>query len=131
MENENELMKIYYEKKNDFLRLNSEYKYIFEVTKCCGYGEWVTVYKDQSTSHLYDNVQYQFPSSRSSDLYIVNNNGEKLIIPCDGLTSIRTFILNNNSFFIPIYPIPSSVIYKIYYDGCCCVKIEKENNENN
>ena len=24
MENENELMKIYYEKKNDFLRLNSE-----------------------------------------------------------------------------------------------------------
>jgi len=110
----------YYEKSRDFVRLTTSYQYIFEVTKCCGYGEWVSVFKDRSLSHLYENIKSQFYNIKPSDLCVLNEKGNRLIVPNDSTIAIRDFIRQNQDFFRPIYPVPAYIIYRIYYDDGCC-----------
>ena len=97
-------------------------KYLFEITKCCGYSEFVSVYKDYTfLSDLYKNVHLQYHMNALNNLWIINNlSGERLLIPNDGNISLKEFILNNNNYFIPIYPLPSKVVYRIYFDEGTC-----------
>jgi len=119
----NEVIPIYNEKKDDYLRLITSYQYIFEVTKCCGYGEWVSVYKDLPLNQLYENIKNQFGGFyKPNNLCVLDNNLNKLHIPQDETMTLRTFILNNPSFFRPIYPLPAYVIYRIFIDDGCCHK---------
>lgn len=109
----------YIEKRDDFFRLTTNYQYIFEVTKCCGYGEWVTVHKDAPLSRLYENIQRQISGLKTLNLYAVDENGARLDIHCDWDCTVRKLITPNSSFFRPIYPLPASAIYRIYYDQEC------------
>jgi len=126
MENKNEknkeLLKKYNDKKFDFFRLTTNYQYIFEVTKCCGYGEWVTVHKDTPLSRLYENIHRQLGNLKPLNLYALSESGEKIEILCDWDCSVRKLITEKSAFFRPIYPLPASAIYRIYYDEECSCK---------
>ena len=124
------LLNKYIEKKDDFFRLTTNSQYIFELTKCCGYGEWITVHKDAPLSRLYENINRQFGSLKALSLYAVDVNGAKLEIPCDWDCSVRKLITAHSAFFRPIYPLPAYTIYRIYYDQeCCCTKECIENKQ--
>jgi len=119
------LMKKYNKKKGEFFGLTANYQYIFELTKCCGYGEWVAVYKDAPLSRLYDNIYLQFGGLKPDKLYALNESGERLDILCDEEYTVRKLISDNSLFFRAIYPLPSSAVYCIYVDEPCnCSKDE-------
>jgi len=119
----NDCKKKYDEKLTSFWRSTASYQYIFEVTKCCGYGEWITVSKDESLSRLYDNVTYKMDGLKPKGLYAYSlDNGDCLVIPDDKDVTCRTFLQKNVEHFRPIYPLPSMVVYKIYYDDGYCHK---------
>jgi hypothetical protein len=111
----------YDNKKLDYFRLITEYQYIFEITKCCGYGEWVNVYKKSQINKIFENIQNQF-GYRPDKLFVIDNDLNKLEIPDDNSISLRSFIANNYKFFRPIYPYPANIIYRIYIDDGCCHK---------
>lgn len=122
----NEKMSQYYEKRDSYIRISigSNTQYIFEVTKCCGYSEWVTVYKYMSLSQLYDNIKNQFGGIKPKQLCILDQNDNKIVLPESTEIGVRDFILNNANHFRPIYPMPASVVYRVYYDDGCCHMIE-------
>jgi len=124
------LLDKYIEKREDFFRLTTNYQYIFEVTKCCGYGEWVTVHKDAPLSRLYENIQSQFWCLKPESLYVVDETDTKMAIPCHEECSFRKLITENSGFFRPIYPLPATAIYRVYYDQeCSCANNCNENQE--
>ena len=93
-------------------------QYIFEVTKCCNYCEWVSVFKCETTKELYKNVCNSFGGYFPHVLYVRHhlNDNEELQIPHDD-TILKDFILNNFYFFRPIYPIQYKIIYKLYFSS--------------
>jgi hypothetical protein len=98
-----------------------EKKYVFEITKCCNYFVWISIYKSFSLQQLYENVTTHFEiTNEPINLIVVNtNNNEKLNIPNDN-TKIKEFIKQNTKFFCPLYPLPSNIVYKIYLDYGYC-----------
>jgi len=118
----------YYSRRDDFLRLLTQNsQFIFEVTKCCGYGEWVSVFKDQPIVQLYNNIENQFAGLRPKELCAIDISGNKLLVPETSNLTLRLLIKNNPSFFKPIYPLPAYVIYRIYIDEGCCHKGKHDN----
>ena len=105
-------------KQNEFMRIHYEYHYIFEIEKCCGYSEWISVYKKDTLEHLYHNLNIQI-SNNNNKLFMMDKNFNKVFIENTNI-SISDFIRNNPSFFIPIYPIPNWIIYKLYLDDGTC-----------
>ena len=124
----NNKLNIYF---NSIINMN----YLFEVSKCCGYSEIVSMYKEHTTLHdLYYNVVRQFQMNTLNSLWITDNiNEQKLHIPNDETISLKQFILNNSNFFKPLYPLPAKVVYKVYFDDgmCHCSHNESENINNN
>jgi len=121
---------IFDKKINDMVDSIKNNQYIFEVTKCCNYSVFIPIYKDATLIELYNWISYHF-QNKSIKLYVVNYQDEKLKIeiPKNTTTTIRNFILENKFYFSPIYPIPASVVYKIYLDdGFCHNEIDLLNN---
>ena len=100
-------------KKNNFLRIFYEYHYIFEIQKCCGYSEWISVYKKDTIKQLYNNLNIQFATNEKSiyKLYLINNEGNKILVENNDMI-VSEFIKNLN----PIYPMPYWIVYKLYLD---------------
>jgi hypothetical protein len=117
-------METYNQNKEAYLRSLFDTHYVFEVTKCCGYSSWVSVYKDEPYSTLYKNIMREFNYLQLSQpkvdfqLYATNMIDEKLILPTisDEDPSIKEFLITNKQFFTPVYPLPAKIIYKIYLD---------------
>ena len=65
-----------------FLYLFYEYHYIFEIQKCCGYTEWISVYKKDTITQLYNNLNIQFATNNKTTykLYLINNEGNKILV---------------------------------------------------
>jgi hypothetical protein len=96
-------------------------KYIFEITKLCGYGEFLTIYKKQTPLDLYKTVSIQFECKDIKELYFINNcTNEKIRLPITDEITIWQFMFNNNSgstqIIKPVYPIPCKIVYRIYFD---------------
>jgi hypothetical protein len=114
-------MNIFENKKQTFLNVMYEYQYIFEIKKCCGYTEWITVYKDDTLEQLYKNVFIQFKTYNKNiiRLFLINQNNEKIELENSNI-SLRNYIRNNPELFQPIYPIPCWIVYPIYLDDGSC-----------
>jgi hypothetical protein len=100
--------------------------YMFEVSKCCGYSEIVPSFKNATCADLYRNIMCQFdikPEIKIS-VYATHASNNKMVIQNDN-KPIRNIILENASFLKPIYPLPTSVVYKLVYEfdteglNCC------------
>jgi hypothetical protein len=105
-------------KKNDFLRIFYEYHYIFEIQKCCGYSEWISVYKKDTIKQLYNNLNIQFATNEKSiyKLYLINNEGNKILVENDYILSLvkdtntitaensplTKYDVGKNDFYIPV-----------------------------
>jgi len=112
---------IFENKKQTFLNVMYEYQYVFEIKKCCGYTEWITVYKDHTLEQLYKNVFIQFKTYNENiiRLFLMNQNNEKIELENSNI-SLRDYIRNNPELFQPIYPIPCWIVYQIYLDDGSC-----------
>lgn len=92
------------------------------MTKCCGYGEFMLVYKDYTLADLYKQACLQFSVS-SIQLFLDGpweRTRERIAIPNTDVITVRQFILENPA--VPIYPVDIPVVYRIWYDsGHSCV----------
>jgi hypothetical protein len=121
---------------NDMIRCIPNNKYMFEVTKCCGYSTFVLVQKDASLIDLYKEIAIHFQCVEIKSLFLVsgdssvpidmsnnmcininnNNNQRRLYIPLTVMQTVRQLLYANQPYFKPIYPIPHHVVYRIYLD---------------
>ena len=106
----------YNEKLDKYYKSIINFKYIFEVEKCCGYNVFVSIYKTNNMANLYSEVRNYFENPLIKDLFVFTETNEKFILPNDETILIRDFIYQNNFLFKPIYPLPASVVYKIHFD---------------
>jgi len=108
-------------KKNEFFRILYEYHFIFEIEKCCGYTEWISVYKKNTLEQLYDNLNIQFANNNTNinKLFSIDENGNKIFIDNNNLLVVD-FIRTHPLLFKPIYPIPNWIVYKLYLDDGTC-----------
>ena len=117
MDNQNE----YDSKFLDFLNKISNDKYIFEITKLCGYGEFLLIYKKQTLVELYKTVSIQFECKDVKELFFINSvTNEKIRVPINDRITIVDFVssYNNgpNQIIKPVYPLPCKIVYRLYFD---------------
>lgn len=108
-------------KLQQFVDTIPNYKFIFEVTKLCGYGEFITVFKNQTLLDLYSTISYQFDNREIKELFFINDTtGEKIKVPISSNIRIKDFISGHNVGpnlnIKPIYPIPCKIVYRLYFD---------------
>ena len=113
----------------NFITSIIEHQFIFEVTKCCGFVEWISVFKQQPLSSLYSNIGFQHNNIISNLYTVCLNTNQKLIIPNADNITIKEYLLNNSDFFKPIYPLPLRLVYKIYYTEDNCHLYTHNNNQ--
>jgi len=102
-------------------------RHIIEFTKMCGYFEWTTIYKSQDIN-LYDLYEIAETHFRQKKLILYANNQSSdlntepetnwIKIPREKDTNFYNYIATNRDFFIPVYPVPTNIVYKIYVDDC-------------
>ena len=109
----------YNSKLNTYITTIIQRQYLFEITKCCEYSEILPIYKNASVADLYKTVLNQFCHTGEIhvELFVRQNNiVDRLVIPNDPAIGLRDFINMNQPFFVPIYPLPASVVYRVYFD---------------
>ena len=99
--------------------------YIIELTKCCGYGTFTTIYKDETLIDLYKRASMHIGTNEIKSLFIITPRNEKIMVPISGLTTFREFLMSqimdsNNPNMVPIYPLPAHIVYRIYIDDGHC-----------
>jgi hypothetical protein len=106
------------QKMREYVSSISDRNFIFEITKCCGYSEILCVNKNETLTNLHRNIFFQF--GKAYTIYVVNNKtNEKINIPDSNDVLIRNFIIENKECFMPIYPLPDEVVYRVlFHDGC-------------
>jgi len=100
-------------------------KYILEITKCCGYSTWVTVYKRRTIDDLYQCVQdtFEMEPEKNFSLYLLHQETKipKRLEKTDPRSLREIFTDSENAkFLIPIYPVPAPIIYRVYLDDGNC-----------
>ena len=96
-------------------------KYIFEITKLCGYSEFIFINKDESVLDLYKAISHQFECRDIKSLFLASGIN-RYSIPLTNILSLRKFITDAQKdgmlrqFIIPVYQLPTPVVYRIYFD---------------
>jgi len=108
-------------KLQQYIETTTNNKFIFEITKLCGYGEFLTIFKNQTLVELYATISYQFGNREIKSLFFVNEvTNEKIPVPICSTTRIKDFIASYNSgknlVIRPIYPMPCKIVYRLYFD---------------
>ena len=101
--------------------------YMFEVSKCCGYSEIVPIFKYATCADLYRNIIHQFDINPENKIKVhatTTDSSKNIMYIQNDNTPIRNIIVENSNFFKPIYPLPTSVVYKLVYkfetEGSSC-----------
>jgi len=113
----------YQDKFNEFIRNINDIMFIFEVTKCCGYSTFITVYKNQTLIELYSNIIHHFGNIEVRELYFISPQNERINIPISNKKLsefVRDYITCNPLKLIPIYDLPKPVIYRLFFDDGHC-----------
>lgn len=120
---DSDIIDTYNTKLSEFIARIPTYYYIFEVIKSCGYSEFVTVLKEDTIQTIYRNIGILF-DTEIEKLTLVHQNsydsssqelGQILVLPKNSTKSIKSFVIENSRFFIPIYPVGISVVYRLFY----------------
>jgi hypothetical protein len=106
------------------MRTVPTYMYVFEVTKSCGYGAFIMVYKDAPLADIHRFVSYEMGIAPSCRLYFMNpQTREEYDVPNTTLFTVRELIAkfqrNDAATFRlqPIYnDVKSLVVYRLHYD---------------
>jgi hypothetical protein len=113
----------YQDKFNEYIKHINDLMFTFEVTKCCGYSTFVTIYKHQTLIQLYSNIIQHFGNIEIRELYFISPQNERINIPISGQKVsdfVRTNIICNPIKLVPVYRLPRPIIYKLYInDGLC------------
>jgi hypothetical protein len=138
------------EKKAEYWNNVLSSQYIFEVTKCCGYSTFITVFKNRNMYEIFRCVEDTFQIYKNNynstgynstgynstgynstgynstgynstgyeyNLYVLHREtNEHMFLPRTLDMPIKVYIQENIPYFTPIYPIPTTVIYRIYID---------------
>jgi len=113
------------EQQQRLINIIHEYEYVFELRKCCGYKEWITVYKTMTICDLYRNVYRRFQINKEEDmnniyLFMLGQDGQRSEIAKNDTRTIRELIMNNQHHFKAVYPLPCKLVYWLYIDDGCC-----------
>jgi hypothetical protein len=110
---------LYQDKLSKFINQLGNTQFIIELQKCCGYSEFIIIYKEQSLADLYKIISCHTTCHISNirDLFILSA-GERIHIPPSNNITINTFIRENvnNHTIVPVYPLPDKVVYRIIFD---------------
>jgi hypothetical protein len=110
----------YYKKINEYNEQIKNNCYCFEVTKSCGYSCFVFIYKDQLVKELYHNIFHHFGCNKINSLYILDKEGNKILLQDNYHKRVRTFVEEYTDMvkrlLEPIYPLPMPVVYRLYLD---------------
>ena len=113
----------YQEKLNEYTRNMFNIMFIFEVTKCCGYSTFITIYKNQSLIDLYSIIMNHFGIIEIKELYFISTEQQRVNIPLSRQSVsefVSSYVLCNPIRLVPIYPLPKPTIYRlILNDGKC------------
>ena len=67
----------YENKLNAYIQSIINNHFIFELTKCCGYSEFLPVFSSCKLSELYTNVNYKLERKGDIKLFAINNSQMK------------------------------------------------------
>ena len=105
---------------SDHLKELAGRMFTFELTKCCNYSTFVFLYKEDRISDLFLQVAKHFGCKQLVSLYILDSEGQKVLIPFNSNTTLKEFIFENTQttqrILKPVYDIPLPVVYRIYID---------------
>jgi hypothetical protein len=90
--------------------------FTFELTKCCNYSTLVFLYKEDMVSDLFLQAAKHFGCQKLVSLYLLDEQGQKVLVPFNSHTTLKEFILNQQNILKPIYDVPLPVVYRIYLD---------------
>ena len=135
----------YQEKLKEYIQSINNLMYTFEVTKCCGYSTFITIYKDETLIDLYNKIILHYGGIEIEGLYFKakvrldnDNDNHNNILVDKNITvplsnkAIFQFVRENISCvprkLVPIYPLPNPVVYRLYLDdGYCHICSNKGN----
>lgn len=102
-------------------KLDNYYKHIkgncvwIELTKCCGFSTFISVYKMSKLTDIYNNACCHLSNIPIQNLYAKDMCGNKLVIPREDVC-INDFLNLNRTFFKPVYPLPNDVVYRVFIE---------------
>jgi hypothetical protein len=109
----------YQDKLAKYIESIQNYMYTFEITKCCDYSTFVTIYKDETLIDLYAKIILHFGGMPIKELYFFSETGEKIFI-LPSYTRVYEFVKENvickPRSLVPHYPVPNPIVYKLYVD---------------
>ena len=117
----NKIMEEFKNKMDQFTNSIPNNKYIFEVSKLCGYSEFVIINKDNSMLDLYKTISQQFACKDIKSLFLASDIN-RYSLPLTDIVSVRQFITdaqkdgNLRRFINPMYQLPAPVVYRVYLD---------------
>ena len=113
----------YQDKMNDYINSINNLMYTFEITKCCNYSTFITIYKDESLADLYKKVAFHFVCD-VVELFLITPQSDHIRVPLSNIhvfKFVRDKITCNPNLLIPIYPLPNPVVYRLFLnDGYHC-----------
>ena len=122
--NQNKLISPYEAKMNHFVGSITNSRFIIEVSKFCGYSEFVLIFKNQTLLDLHKIISLQFECNEIKGLYLTNNTAYK--VPITENIRIRDFFAKSAEILKPVYEMPYPVVYKLFLDdGHCCIDTVK------
>lgn len=105
---------LFNERMNDYIKSMNRNKYIFEVSKPCGWGYFHTIFKEMTFSDMYREIELE-TGAHITNLYVMVDGRMKISISRDTV-ALQDFIGENPLWFQPIYSLPFPVVYRIFMD---------------
>jgi len=109
----------YQDKLSQYIQCMQNFMYTFEITKCCGYSTFITIYKDETILDLYAKIVLHFGGMPIKELFFVSEEGHKHhILP--SYKRVYEFVKENvvctPRRLLPHYQVPNPIVYKLYVD---------------
>ena len=121
----------YQDKLDAHIRNMNDLMFTFEVTKCCGYSTFITIYKEKTLLDLYEQVIDHFQILEIKELFFYAPSGERIKIPISKQTVnqfVKSYITGNSINLVPIYPLPRPIVYRLYLEYGDCHDTHNHNH---